>query len=133
MAAPNLLGKACIFSGIDRPSFVYVDSKNDSFVKAPFTLLAEPSRLAVRAAFTATRSDFSPTGCGRSQIAWAKLRDAGRARRARARSCQVDSKQANQRSLRTDACLAGHAVQSTTDGSGTSDRCSQWNMRHPTG
>jgi hypothetical protein len=26
-----------------------------------------------------------------------------------------------------------HAVQSTTDRSGTSDRWSHWNMRHPTG
>jgi hypothetical protein len=33
-------------SGIDRPSFVYVHSKKDNVVKAPFTLLVDLSRLA---------------------------------------------------------------------------------------
>ena len=63
-------------SSIDQPSFVYVDSNEHNFVKAPFTLLVDLSRLAARAAFTATRSD---TDCGlggrvHPQIAWAKLR-----------------------------------------------------------
>jgi hypothetical protein len=33
----------------------------------------------------------------------------------------------------TPAWLAGRAVQSTTDRSGTSDRWTHWNIRHPTG
>jgi hypothetical protein len=57
MATPNLFDKGSMSRGIDRPSLVYVDSKKDNFVKAPFTLFLEPSRLAVRAAFTATRSE----------------------------------------------------------------------------
>jgi hypothetical protein len=63
-------------SGIDQPSFVYVDSKKDNFVKAPFNLLVDLSRLAARAAFTAARSEHhcGLTGCGHPQIAWVKLR-----------------------------------------------------------
>jgi len=35
MATPNLFDKACVFNGIDQPSFVYVDSK---VVKSRFNL-----------------------------------------------------------------------------------------------
>ena len=63
MATPNLFDKACMVSGIDQPSFVYVDSKQDNVVKSPLSLLVDFPRLAARAAFTATCSrEFGGSG-----------------------------------------------------------------------
>jgi hypothetical protein len=49
MATPNLFDKACMFSGIDQPSSVYVDIKKDNAVKSPLSLLIDFARLASKA------------------------------------------------------------------------------------
>src|SRR5262245_64678262 len=74
MATPNLLDKACMSSGIDQPSFVYVDSKKDNFVKAPFTLLVDLSGLAARAAPARSCGVDFKSACAASESAFSPNR-----------------------------------------------------------